>query len=151
MIELPVKNSNSTFAVPPPVTGEYIVPLIVFSVRLCKKGVGSALYGTLYSEKSAKDSFIIAIICTGCGLLSEFTGWVFSIIFNKQFIDVLPLNKTGTRIESILELLGIQNKILKNYNDFNLIDNVIDYENVNNRLENERNKSLDLLKKAIEE
>ena len=84
-------------------------------------------------------------------LTDSFHATVFSIIFNKQFIDVLPLNKTGTRIESILELLGIQNKILKNYNDFNLIDNVIDYDNVNNRLENERNKSLDLLKKAIEE
>jgi len=83
-------------------------------------------------------------------LTDSFHATVFSIIFNRKFIDVLPPNKTGTRIESILSLFGIKNRILNNYNDFNSIDNYIDYKNVNKRLKEERNKSFNLFKDAIE-
>lgn len=83
-------------------------------------------------------------------LTDSFHATVFSIIFNKRFIDVLPFNKTGTRIESILNLLGIDSRILKNFEDMTLIDNDINYKNVNVRLKNEREKSLRLLKDAIE-
>ena len=83
-------------------------------------------------------------------LTDSFHATVFSIIFNKKFVDVLPFNKTGTRIESILNLLGIDNRILKNFEDMTLIDADINYDRVNVRLNNEREKSLDLFKKAIE-
>ena len=83
-------------------------------------------------------------------LTDSFHATVFSIIFNKKFIDVLPLNKTGTRIESILDLFEIKNRILKDYNDFNSIDESINYDIVNGKLEGEKQKSLNLLKDAIE-
>ncbi len=83
-------------------------------------------------------------------LTDSFHATVFSIIFNKKFIDVLPENKTGTRIESILNLFGINNRILKSYEDMSLIETDIDYENVNNRLVEEMEKSLKCLKDAIE-
>lgn len=83
-------------------------------------------------------------------LTDSFHATVFSIIFNRKFIDILPSNKTGTRIESILELLGIENRILNNYNDFNLIDNSINYDKVDVKLKKEREKSYNLLKEAIE-
>lgn len=83
-------------------------------------------------------------------LTDSFHATVFSIIFNKKFIDILPLNKTGTRIESILNLFEIENRILKDYNDFYSIEKEINYNNVNEKLEEEKNKSLKLLKDAIE-
>lgn len=83
-------------------------------------------------------------------LTDSFHATAFSIIFNKKFIDILPVNKTGTRIESILNLFDIENRILKDYNDFNSIEKEIDYNKVNEKLEKEKNKSLDLLKDAIE-
>lgn len=83
-------------------------------------------------------------------LTDSFHATVFSIIFNKKFIDILPSNNTGTRIESILNLFDIGNRILQSYADMTLIDNNIDYENVNNKLEEERKKSLKLFKEAIE-
>lgn len=83
-------------------------------------------------------------------LTDSFHATVFSIIFNRKFIDILPLNKTGTRIESILQLLKIENRILKNYKDFDSIDKLIDYEKVNSDLKKERIKSYNLLKEAIE-
>lgn len=83
-------------------------------------------------------------------LTDSFHATVFSIIFNKKFIDVLPSNKTGTRIESILNLFHIDNRILKEYSDFELIEKPIDYKEVNNIIQNEREKSMQLLKNAIE-
>ena len=83
-------------------------------------------------------------------LTDSFHATVFSIIFNKKFIDILPANKTGTRIESVLKLLGIDNRLLKNYNDFETIDKKIIYNKVNQKLDEERKKSLELFKKAIE-
>lgn len=83
-------------------------------------------------------------------LTDSFHATVFSIIFNKKFIDILPLNKTGTRIESILRLFEIKNRILPSYENMSLIDEPIDYDNVNILLEKERNRSIDLFKNAIE-
>ena len=62
----------------------------------------------------------------------------------------MPKNKTGTRIESILNLLGIENRILDNYNDFELIDKKINYIVVNKKIEEERKMSISLFKNAIE-
>lgn len=83
-------------------------------------------------------------------LTDSFHATVFSILFNKQFVDILPQNKTGTRIESILKLFEIKNRILDSYTDYTSIDESINYKNVNSRLEEEREKSLNLLKDAIE-
>lgn len=84
-------------------------------------------------------------------LTDSFHATVFSIIFNKKFLDVLPLNKTGTRIESVLELFEIENRILQNYENYDLIDNSIDYKLVNANIAKERKKSMNLLKKAIDD
>lgn len=83
-------------------------------------------------------------------LTDSFHATVFSIIFNKKFIDILPSNKTGTRIESILRLFGIKSRVLPDFNDFSLIEEDINYGLVNKRLEEERKKSSDLFKDAIE-
>ena len=82
-------------------------------------------------------------------LTDSFHATVFSIIFNKKFIDILPLNKTGTRIESVLELFEIENRILQNYENYDLIDNDINYDLVNKNIKKEREKSLEFLKEAI--
>lgn len=78
----------------------------------------------------------------------SFHATVFSIIFNKKFIDVLP-EGTGTRIVSILKLLGLEDRIVRDYNDFSLTYKDIDYELVNKKLEKQRKKSLNVLEKII--
>ncbi len=83
-------------------------------------------------------------------LTDSFHATVFSIIFNRKFIDVLPPNKTGTRIQSILDLFGINNRILQSFDDMKLIDEEIEYIKVNSRIEEEREKSLRLFKDSIE-
>ena len=65
-VEKPVRYSNSTLAVPPPVTGEYMLPLMVFSVMEWRKGVGSSSSSSPSKMvRSAKDSFMMAMMFTG--------------------------------------------------------------------------------------
>ena len=71
-MENPVRYSNSTLAVPPPVTGAYISPLMVFSSMEWRKGVGSSSSSKdSKMVRSPKDSFIIATIFTGRVTLSS--------------------------------------------------------------------------------
>ena len=82
-------------------------------------------------------------------ITDSFHGTSFSLIFNKKFIDILP-SDTSTRITSILNLTGTQDRILNNYNDFEIIKKDIDYKKVNGIIEKERQNSIRLLKEAIE-
>lgn len=82
-------------------------------------------------------------------LTDSFHATVFSIIFNKKFIDILP-GKTSTRITSMLKLTNLEDRILNNYNDFSFIDKNIDFTFANDIIKNERDKSIKLLKEAIE-
>lgn len=79
----------------------------------------------------------------------SFHGTVFSLIFNKNFVDILP-GKTSTRITSILQLVGLENRIVRDYNNYHWLEEKIDYRNANKILEQERQKSLNEFKSAIE-
>lgn len=83
-------------------------------------------------------------------ITDSFHATVFSIIYNKKFIDILPKG-TGTRIVSLLKKLGLENRIIDNYEDFSLIDKEILYEEVSEKLENERKNSLSILNKMLNE
>ena len=78
----------------------------------------------------------------------SFHGTVFSLIFNKKFVDILP-NETSTRIISILELTNLKSRILKSYDDFSLIGKEINYNEVNKILQDERSKSIEKFKNGI--
>lgn len=81
-------------------------------------------------------------------LTDSFHATVFSIIFNRRFVDILP-GKTSTRIISILKLTGLQDRILTEYDDFSFINKTINFSECNTIIENERKRSIELLKKAI--
>lgn len=82
-------------------------------------------------------------------LTDSFHGTVFSIIYNKKFMDILP-NETSTRITNLLELLKIQNRILKDYKDFETIKENINYNEVVQILKKEVDKSKNILVGALE-
>ena len=81
-------------------------------------------------------------------LTDSFHATAFSLIFNKKFVDILP-GKTSTRITSILKVVGLEDRVLNNYNDFSYIEKEIDFTNCNKVLDKEREKSLKLFKEAI--
>ena len=81
-------------------------------------------------------------------LTDSFHATVFSIIFNKKFVDILP-GKTSTRIVSILNLTGLQKQILEKYDDFSFINKDVNFTECNKVIEKEREKSIELLRNAI--
>lgn len=82
-------------------------------------------------------------------LTDSFHGTAFALNFNKQFIEILPNNKTGSRNQSILQLTGLTDRILTDFSDFSMADKVIEYTSVNNILAKERQKSIAILKSLL--
>ena len=76
----------------------------------------------------------------------SFHGTCFAINFNKQFVEVLPENGTSTRNQSLLKLVGLTNRIAYNVNDLDIADELIDYREVNAIIQEERIKSVEVLK-----
>ncbi|MCM1138977.1 MAG: polysaccharide pyruvyl transferase family protein [Muribaculum sp.] len=89
----------------------------------------------------AKAEFVVA---------SSFHGTALSINLNRQFISVAPA-KFSTRVQSILTIVGEDERLVNpdNY-EINKALIPIDYENINNRLNIEREKSITILKAMIE-
>lgn len=84
-------------------------------------------------------------------ITDSFHGTAFAINFNTQFIEVLPNNKTGARNQSILQLTGLENRIVSDFNDFSFAKKHIEYSKINKILAIERKKSFNLLKNMIEQ
>lgn len=84
-------------------------------------------------------------------LTNSFHGTAFSINFNKQFFTELLPESMGvnSRIEDLLELVGLKDRIIKS-NDASIINSKIDYEKINKIVEDEREKSILLLKDALD-
>lgn len=82
-------------------------------------------------------------------ITDSFHGTAFALNFNKQFIEILPNNKTGSRNQSILRLTGLENRIVKNFDDFSIGKDFIDYNKVNMIIDAERGKSIDILKSML--
>lgn len=84
-------------------------------------------------------------------IATSFHATVFSIIFHKKFF-IVPHKKTGSRVTNLLKKLGINNRVVHALNDFEKIDYNFetDWNLVEEKLEQERRKSIDWLNKAIE-
>ena len=83
---------------------------------------------------------------------TSFHATVFSIIFNKKFW-VIPHATTGATVIDLLTKVGISNRVVNTLEEFEEknYSEEIDYKKVNQKLEDERNKSLHWLINAIEE
>lgn len=84
-------------------------------------------------------------------ITDSFHGTAFALNFNKQFIEILPNTKTGSRNQSILNLTGLTDRIVSDYEDFSIAKCEINYVKVNEILAKEREKSLNILKKMLSE
>ena len=85
-----------------------------------------------------------------CVITDSFHGTVFSINFQKKFVEILP-EITSTRSQDILKQLNLTNRILTEKNDFQLAMKEIEYEKTNVILNKIKNISIDILKKMIVE
>lgn len=88
-----------------------------------------------------------------CELLvtDSFHGMCFAIIFNKPFICVANKERGKTRFDSICEMLNIDNQYIDNINEIYDKDCIFQYDKdtVNKRIEEEKDKGLKFLEKAL--
>ena len=92
------------------------------------------------------DDFLSYIRSCTYMVTDSFHGTAFAMNFKRQFIEILPNNKTGSRNQSILQLTGLQDRIVTDYGDFSIAERMIDYARVNTVLAEERRKSMEIMK-----
>lgn len=107
-------------------------------------------YRIKYIKSAGPEEFISLFNNAEYIITNSFHGTAFSINLNKQFITELLPASTGvnSRLEDILYLFDLNDRIIKS-SDANIINSIIDYNKVNLILEEERKKSISLLKDAI--
>lgn len=81
-------------------------------------------------------------------ITDSFHGSCFSVNFEKPFACI-SANKGANRQESLLKLLGIENRIMYKEEDFDRLDLEVDYSEVTPKLEKIRNESLSFIDAAI--
>lgn len=122
-------------------------------VRICKD-----------AHKQDKDGNIINIIDAGPAeflslfskasliITNSFHGTAFSINFQKDFYTVLSLRKkNNSRQRSLLELFGLTERLIMEGSPLSDVSKMsIDYTYANQRLNEERNKSIHYLQQAID-
>lgn len=81
-------------------------------------------------------------------IADSFHATVFSIIFEKQFISITP-EIASSRISSILQILGIEDRNLAKYTKIEVMEKPIDYISVKRNLTTEIEKSMHFLKNVL--
>lgn len=86
-------------------------------------------------------------------ITDSFHGLVFSLIYNKQFVVISPNNGRNSRLKDLLQSVGIEDRYFDendkiSYN--NLIENSIDYNKVNVKLQALKDISWNYLKNAFQ-
>jgi len=85
-------------------------------------------------------------------ITDSFHGTVFSIIFNKPFISLVNVNRGASRFESILGELGLTERLLGEFDRQKiemLVQEVIDYDDLNHKLDLLRSRSKALIQNLI--
>lgn len=82
-------------------------------------------------------------------ITNSFHATAFSINLNKEFISIYPDQYTS-RISDTLDLFGLESRHPSDYTQLEVADSKIDYKRVNEILELERSKSLDVIKELMQ-
>ena len=103
--------------------------------------------GKMFCNPPVED-FLALIDGADYVITDSFHATAFSLNFNKEFVIVYP-GKYSTRLQSILEILGLTNRVAKNERDLSIVESKIDYNRVNEILAAERKRSLLWLSNAL--
>lgn len=114
---------------------------------------GGCPYDNYYDKVftyATPDQFLNLMLHASFVVVSSFHGTAFSINFNKPFITVSP-KKFNSRVMSLLQITGLESRMVTNGNR-NVDDFCeIDYMPVCEKLKFERQKSIELLKNMLTE
>ena len=94
------------------------------------------------------EDFISLIDNASYVITDSFHATAFSLNLNTQFVIVYP-GKYSTRLQSILELLNLENRVAKDENDLSVVENKVEYKEVNSRMNLMRSESINWLINAL--
>ncbi len=125
------------------------------SFNLNKQGESLSISQLIKSPKSiirpSIESWIEGFYNSDFIITDSFHGTVFSILFNKQFISIGNRRRGLARFESILNVLGISDRLILEETDYiETIKKEIDYDKVNKKLNILRIESKKYLVDSIE-
>lgn len=118
----------------------------ILGYELVCLGLGADLSVPDWLESFSQASFIIT---------DSFHGMVFSILFNKQFVVIGNPVRGLSRFESMLEIFNLKDRMIRDGDNIGnsldyFINNIIDYQSVNEKLSILRNQSEFFLVSAID-
>lgn len=73
-------------------------------------------------------------------ITNSFHGLAFSIIFNRQFM-VVERSQFNNRLSCLLEMLGLQDRVIRSSKNMDIVNKRIDYRKVNEILDNKREEA----------
>ena len=79
----------------------------------------------------------------------SFHGTAFAINFNIPFAEVLPDNGTSSRNVSILQITGLEDRIVATADDVERLSKNVDFSFANKILEQKRKESIEILKQML--
>ena len=103
-----------------------------------------------YMIKDAGPEEILGYIANAQFVLSaSFHATMFSLLFNKPFATLLPGEKTNARIEDILKLAELENRILRSVEALDELKKVIDFTKTNAIIKEMKTVSEGMLLQAL--
>lgn len=106
------------------------------------------LVDTLMTHRSPQD-FLSLFYYADFVVTNSFHGLAFSINFNKQFI-VVPRNEFNSRIESLLKLVGLADRLVSKPEEIKISNQEIQYKEVNRLLDIERERANSFIINSLE-
>lgn len=137
---------------------EYNEELIQMAEKISKKEKLPIIFNRPYKKFSNQmksvpyigpNEFLGAISNAKYVVTNSYHGVIFSIIYNKKFLSI-PNTKTPSRMLELLNSLNLNQVLFKKSSDLKSISDLkIDYEDVENRLNDLKKKSLSFLEKSL--
>ncbi len=101
-----------------------------------------------YADKNffydGPEQFLSLVYHSKYNITNSFHALAFSLIFNKQFLVINRIDKINTRMHDLLDLLGLGNYLISDYENYLQISE-INYEEVNEKVEIKRKFSKSFL------
>lgn len=94
------------------------------------------------------DEFLTLIKNAKFVVTNSFHGTIFSIIFKKEFFTITRTEDRNTRLENILNIVDMKDRLIDNTEDFYKVKKQ-DYKKAYVNLRKEKQKSIDFLKDAL--
>lgn len=121
-------------------------------IDFISKKTGEPINIQTFNYQRSVEDWLDSIRSASFVVTDSFHGMCFAIIFHKPFVVLCSYSEMRSRMDEILSLLGLQNRIIDPEADGNfeelLID--IDWNNVDSVLEKEKNRALSWLKEKLQ-